>query len=504
MCNTIDTEKRKAQLWRSLLYTFLLGLAAHGMQFLMVTPSHDYLFSFFEREGEYVNAMELGRYLQPVYRAVTGTAAAAPWAIGLQSLLWIALAVYGTAVMFGFHSRLQIFLLAGVMVTNQAVFATAGTYLTYLGPFSFALMLAVFAALFWKKFIETRKLSDFAVAAVLVAASAGLYQCYLFVTVTWILLDSVRAMFLGKDGKKTVLAGLMGIAIILVGVGIYFALLYPACAVTGIALKQDDYNSVSNLWENGTPILSRVLACYKIFVLGFTLGFATVYPTPVMLAVHLVLGILSLIFLIHLWKKQSMGPMETVLALVLAVLLPVATLGISILNGEVHDLMKFALCGIYLIPLMFLKEKKGMQTAAALMLGIVIFSNVQTANLLYTEKQMEYDATLSLMTDVASRIEQQEGYEPGVTPVAFIGYPQDGMVPLPYKEKLSKITGAHESSPITHPTKYDYYFRNILEKPLNRVPEEEPQIPGMENLPQYPRKGSVQMMDGVVVVKFCK
>ncbi len=143
MCNTIDTEKRKAQLWRSLLYTFLLGLAAHGMQFLMVTPSHDYLFSFFEREGEYVNAMELGRYLQPVYRAVTGTAAAAPWAIGLQSLLWIALAVYGTAVMFGFHSRLQIFLLAGVMVTNQAVFATVGTYLTYLGPFSFALMLAV-------------------------------------------------------------------------------------------------------------------------------------------------------------------------------------------------------------------------------------------------------------------------------------------------------------------------------------------------------------------------
>ncbi len=78
------------------------------------------------------------------------------------------------------------------------------------------------------------------------------------------------------------------------------------------------------------------------------------------------------------------------------------------------------------------------------------------------------------------------------------------MVPLPYKEKLSKITGAHESSPITHPTKYDYYFRDILEKPLNRVPEEEPQIPGMENLPQYPRKGSVQMLDGVVVVKFCK
>ena len=502
MCNS--AEEKKTQLLRCLFYTFLLGLAAHGMQFLMVTPSHDYLFSFFEREGEYGNAMELGRYLQPVYRALTGTGAAAPWAIGLQSLLWLSLAVCGTAVMFDFHSRMQIILLAGVMVTNQTVFATAGTYLTYLGPFTFALMLAVFAALGWKKFIETGRTSHFIAAALLVAASAGLYQCYLFVTVTWILLDSIRGMFRGKDWKKTVLAGLMGIAIILVGVGIYFALLYPVCAATGIALKQDDYNSVSNLWSNGTPLLGRILGCYKTFILSFTVGLASVYPTVVMLAVHLVLGILSLVFIFRLWKKRTMGPMETVLALVLAVLLPVATLGISILNGELHDLMKFALCGIYLIPLMLLEDGKGMQKAAALMLGIVIFSNVQTANLLYTEKQLEYDATLSLMTDVASRIEQQEGYEPGVTPVAFIGYPQDGMVPLPYKEDLRKITGAHASSPITHPTKYDYYFRNILEKPLNRVSEEETQIPGMEEMPQYPRKGSVRMLEGVVVVKFCK
>ena len=208
---------RRQKLTMSLLFTFLIGLVAHGMQFLSLAPTHDYLFSFFENQGEYENALELGRYLQPVVRSLTGTAAATPWTIGLMSLALIGLSVYVTVSMFEIDRMGQIFLISGLMTTNLAVTATAGTYMTYLLPFSFALFFAVLAADCWKKFRLTGKISWLILGAVLIFLSAGLYQCYLFVTVTWILLDSILGLMEDRKAKQVILQGLTGAAMIAAG-----------------------------------------------------------------------------------------------------------------------------------------------------------------------------------------------------------------------------------------------------------------------------------------------
>ena len=494
---------RKSQLKTSMLAVLLLGLMAHGMQFLSLAPTHDYLFSFFEKEGEYVNALELGRYLQPVFRAVTGTAAAAPWSIGLISLGLIGLAVYGTAQMFEIRNQAAIWLLAGLMVTNQAVTATAGTYMTYLGPFCLSLTLSVFAALCWKQFRETRKISHLAVGALLAAASAGLYQAYLFVTMTWILLDSLRGILKDRTARQVILDGLAGLAMVLVGVGIYFALLTPVTALTGVALKQGDYNSVSNVWQGGSSMISGLIRCYRHFILGFATEFASVLSRPVMAAVHLTLFLLTGGMLAMHCRREKKSAGAIVLALLMLAALPLASLGIVIINGEMHDLMKYALCGVYLLPLMGLqlteKPGKGLAALVAALMAVLIFSNIQTANVLYTEKQLEFDGTFSLMTNVLGEIEKVEGYEPGVTRVLFLGYPQDVTVKLPYKDQVEHITGGEVRSAITHPTKYGYFFRNILQRDVNVIMEEDFRME-LPPMPQYPQKGSIQMVDGIVVV----
>ena len=501
-----ECREEKQRLLLSFLAVFSIGLFAHGMQFLSLSPSHDYLFSFFESEGEYVNALELGRYLQPVFRAVTGTAAAIPWSIGLLSLTFLSLAVYGTARMFEIHSKGWILLLAGLMTANITVTATAGTYMTYLGPFSLALTLAVYAALCWKRFTKTGKAGFLLAGSLLIFLSAGLYQAYLFVAVTWILLDSILSLLQDKKAKKVMLHGLWAVGMILLGAALYFLLLIPAEKLTGVGLKQGDYNSVTNAFRGVSSIIHGFLQCYVQFARSFTVAYASVFSKYLILAVHGILVLAAAVCGVRFLIKHRLGIWEGILLAVLLLLLPAAALGIVILNGEMHDLMKYALCGVYLLPMLLADPGKNIQGAkgaallAAAMMTILIFGNIQTANLLYTEKQLEFDGTVSIMTNVLSDIEDMEGYEPGITEVCFVGYPQEVMVRLPYKDRVSQIIGCGEDSPITHPTKYGYFFRNILQRDVNVRMEE--LYPDCLPLPQYPQQGSVCWWEGRIVVNF--
>jgi len=195
----------------------------------------------------------------------------------------------------------------------------------------------------------------------------------------------------------------------------------------------------------------------------------------------------------------------------LIILLPMGANVIRLLNSEVHDLMVYAVWILYIFPILlwqsYYKEEKRrggvrITLVCGLLLCFIIFNNIQVANAVYVYKKLEYDATISVMTNVLYDIEHQEGYIEGETPVIFIGTPGDCLAVLPFKDKVSNITGVWHNSSVTY--LYGGLF-TLMERKVNLQSAGELENSEMiQNMPSYPQCGSVKQLNGTIIVKFKK
>ena len=130
----------------------------------------------------------------------------------------------------------------------------------------------------------------------------------------------------------------------------------------------------------------------------------------------------------------------------------------------------------------------------------LLYNGIQSANLVYFKKEMQYTATLSLMTNVMHDIEQQDGYVDGETLVTFVGTPSAFLLDPAGTDRVREITGVYLSSPIS----YDYssYFRNVLLRNTRAQLVQELDNETVQQMPVYPQDGYVATVDGMVVVKF--
>ena len=506
LCGLSQGEKKR--MLSALLFTLLLGFAAHGYQFFSLNLFHDGLHNAFPHPDYYLGAA-LGRGLQYVYTRVFGAAVYLPLTNGLLTLLWTGLAVWAVCRLFRFELLWQIGLTAAVLVTNQTVTATAGTYPPYLSMFAFAMLCAALAALCWGEFARSGKWLFLLPGAALVTISLGIYQSYIFTAAVLIMLASLLALVENVTFKKVFGNGLGGVAMLALGGGLYLPLTNLICKLTGTPLETDGYNSLGNLAENAEPLTERISACFGQFSDRFFKNIPSVYPEKVIVFLNAALLVLAVVLLVFVVVKRKVKPASVALAVLLLVLLPFAANGTRLINREVHDLMEFAFHLVYLIPLMLIpllpcpKGKKLCGGLCTALLAVVVFSNIQTANLFYTVRAVEYDASFSLMTNVMERIEEQEDYVPGETPVVLLGTPADVLEPLPGQEVAEKILGGYQRSPLTYYHTWHIYFGRVLLRDVNvREPGTLAQSQEVLDLPAYPAENSIATVDGAVVVKF--
>ena len=149
-----------------------------------------------------------------------------------------------------------------------------------------------------------------------------------------------------------------------------------------------------------------------------------------------------------------------------------------------------------------------MKTAACLLptiLCILLFDKTIYANQLYLKKQLEYDATQTVMTRVLDRIEQTDGYVVGETPVKFIGTLNGSPLDKMREAFVSSyvVTGAGRNYALTYYGTFWHYFEVILGYPIQPFKGEldASQAKMAEQMPAFPAKGSVEIVDGVLLVK---
>lgn len=292
----------------------------------------------------------------------------------------------------------------------------------------------------------------------------------------------------------------------------------------------DHYNGVSSVGDySDTSLISSIATAYKNFFMYFInpLTFKTVSFRGISLSViwlillrisALVLSVIAILcwFIpqIKIFTKLSVSKekQNRLIAFCLQILgvliIPLALNFVCVLSkGMEHELMYYSLCLVY-IAIAYVIENTVLKDSKYSLLNVIylicciciIWSNVVFANQLYLKKSLQDKATTSLMTRIVDDIESSKDYEPGVTAVAFIGNIEDS----PY---LTQLHGFEEISVIStgitttsYKTAFNSFIRYELNVPMNIIAVDESNSV-YKTMPCYPVRGSVEYIDGCLVVK---
>lgn len=506
--------KENTILKQSFLHTFIIGLAAHGYCFLNLLVSHDSLNDFYvsdqwERAG-------FGRIFYSIYISLTRGRIVLPWLIGVLTLCWIAVAVYLIVKLFDIKKCSLIFLIAGICVTNPTVYTLAATYIHDLDADMFAMLLSAAAVSCWHQAVQKCEMKSKVIwllfGAVSLSVSLGIYQSFIALSITLVIFCSLKAL-LEQKGFKTVLSdGCLAIGMMAAAAVLYVIELKVFEALTGVStMNSATYNGVGNVTAAFSGnVAANVLNTYMSFIGTFKNFITTSYPEMISIAL---LGVIAcVIVVIAFFGLKELDWKCRGLFVVLAVILPFAmNITYFLSGGMAHVLTQYAVWMLYLLAVILMgwyeREKHPLQIKKAVYVFLVcglfftVTENIQTANTVYVKKDLEYQATLSYMTRVADHMEEQEGYVPGETPVLIIGQNVIGSS-KPGFERYGVLTGVSGTGSVTYHDTYKDYFKYVLARPVSLCYDDElKNSEDVFNMPVFPEKGSVQMIDEVLVVK---
>lgn len=510
----------RKQFYLSLAATFIWGLFAHGYAFANNHVTHDSLREF---HGEILGnqiKMGSGRVLTPVYRDLLGTNVTLPWMIGLLALLWIGLAVYLMVRLFRVESPAMIALMAGVCTVNIAVSSTAATYIHDLDCYMFSMLCAVTAVFLWRSHSH-----GWIIGAAFAAVSLGIYQSFLFVAVTLIIMVCVLDLLNEKFFRTVMTDGLKSLAMLALGGLLYYLIMKVILALTGVALTKGDYNSLDRaLALSASNLIPQVLSAYEDWFSRLMDAYCS-YPsilvkgfTAALLAVCAVAVGLGLLNRKLTWKERA-------LCVLLVILLPLGMNMIHVLTvGKNHDLMTFPIWLLYVFALLladWMRQKlqdvklwgnlpgllQIQRMFCMVMVLVIVYGNAWFANGMYMKKGLEHEAYMSLMTRVISRMEAVEEYVPGETEVVFVGLPENLNEVMPGFKDYWNVTGMTKSDMIYAKgrDRFQAYFDYMMGLPVVLAEEEiwntAANLEIVQQMPAYPARDSIQMVDGILLVK---
>nr|MCR5090651.1 hypothetical protein [Oscillospiraceae bacterium] len=307
--------------------------------------------------------------------------------------------------------------------------------------------------------------------------------------------------------------GLRGLLMLLLGAAVCWFAVRLMCSVKQINLSPDSYNSAEMGGEQS--VLSGFLKAFRTLAESFWNPQAAHIETPV-LVLNILLPLAACLRLLSGGGRKLAGAAEKLLFLVLLLLLPLGMNTAQIVfSQDVHELMQMAFWLFYLLCLLpfFVvpPERTWQRTVASLLLVLLLASGIQTANIIYTKKHLEEEACSSLMTRVLGRLEEQPDYQPGRTPLVFVGISEQLQRHLCGFDAYYDLNGCENSNPLVKSDATYYYntyaawFRYMLNNPAVMAGTSDwtrlQTDPRVQAMPSYPADGCMALLDGVYVVK---
>lgn len=434
-----------------------------------------------------------------------------PVVISVLALLALALCAGLTVCILDIRSSACVFLVSGFMVSFPTVACTF-TFMFLADAFFIAVFLHVVAVYITKKFHY-----GWVIAILCIAAGLGVYQAYIGCTVTLFLLDCIVALFSDTSTKDVLKRGIAYIAIIFAGLILYRIVLAFFLWKNQTVLSS--YKGISEAINSGFFDYLRALPLTYRQVIRFF--WSTSYLTWPLRLLQRVIFIFaaSCFFLLFVKKRIYKDPLRFFLLLCGAALLPAALNLICIICAgltNVNMLMQYSYVFAYVFAiklfemtalevhsLHFGKARHVVVLANLAFCIALIWANFCVCNTGYLALQLSMEINQSIGNRILSRLETMEDYVPGKTPIMFVNSPaaiNKTGVKSPY---LTEMTGVS----FTLLSQYSGVetFKYLCGAEIRGASAEQRDTITssgiLDSMPVFPEKDSIQIYDGVVVIK---
>ena len=492
--------------WKAcFLAALLVGLLAHLYKITNWLPNWDSLVFRYDAQ----NMIEIGRWFLPVVCSFSSFYDL-PFLNGLLAILLHALGAVCICKIFDVKKSITAALIGAIVISFPTV--TSVLMYNYVADgYAFSFLLSGLAAMYL-----TREKPRYIVSIILLTLSVGIYQAYMSVSFTLVLLHLIdELIFKKKEALYLFLKSLKILISCIIAVALYYLIMMLVVKVSKTELiEYQGFGSAVSL--SGLRLADSLYVIWHSFFdyfFDFTKG-ACVYNV----LNCIVFFVAAIGYFISAVKNKAFLPFyKGLLLIIYVILLPVASVALAIINPAVdyHNLMKMGYCVFYILFIILYdktdKEKKlaNVKSWVICITAFMLIANqVVIANVSYHKGQMAYEKSFGTLVRIADRIEQTEGAE-DCGKILVIGALENSEA---YSDNLPPdMTGITEGYILRADD--ETVKQSVLCSALNDYCEKEYKFVSGEakkalmkkeeisKMATWPKKDSVKVVDNIIVIK---
>lgn len=487
--------------WKIAFFTtWIGGLFAHAYRFFNFLPTWDSMYNFTGTGATY----SYGRYFLELSDKISSKYDMS-WVNGALSLFYISIAVIMLIELLDLKETVSCILLPLLVVSFPTVTATFAFMFTADG-YMLAFLLAVAGI-----YLTTRFRYGIFPGILCIGLSIGTYQAYISVMLCILLTMLIQQIFIqNKDFKTLFSQNWKYIPLLLGGFILYetaAAMINAFCHITLTDYQGIGTIELMSLWDYKMAFRSVYNELSHLFSLNEALH---IYFYGYANRIVLVLIVL-LILLLVIQNRTYKRPVSALCGAACIIGIPLSSCFLYFVSSDVwyHTLMEMGACFIYLLLLCLLehglsktKPQKLFHFAGLLVLSYLSFYNIRNANICYTQMNLSYEKSYSISANLLDRIEDLDEF-PEISEVAITGtyhtYSSNIGGTVPY------IIGVDQDNFLNLDYHYfamwNYCFGVQLEDAGDERAAQLRQTEEYKDMPVYPAKDSVKVIDGTIVIK---
>ena len=479
---------------RPFLAALLAGFAAHMFMFTNKLVNHDDIEALFYKGATVTSGrwgLELSKLIFPDWSM--------PWIYGSLTLIFIAVSVCIMLRTLRISSPVLQIALAAIVVSFPSL---TGTFCFMFTSAAYGLAFLLSVLCVW--FFAGGGIKNYTAATLALVLCLSIYQAYVAITASLFVLLMIKSCLDGEIKPwQNVLWGLKALAMMALALLVYFAVTLLVFRFTGA-----EFNSyvVENI-NSSASIAGKIRMAYQNFLYIFSYGNYYLITTKTSKIVHLGLAALILLGSV-LAAARKPGPLNWALLALLLLLLPLSINCMYLMMSaqSIHTLVLYSFVCFYFLAALVVEKSgltsaKAMKDILALLLCLVIGSNVYFANMCYLKMHLQYEAADSFYVSMIAQIKETEGFDEN-SRLAIIGQ-QDNL--LYYAPELDTSLLLGPSQDLINIYSRENFFRQYLGFNIEFAGEDELEeisaSPEFEQMAEYPYYGSIKKIGDYIVVK---
>ena len=428
------------------------------------------------------------------------------WIKGLLFMILLAISAGFVVSALGIRSRKSAALIGAAFITFPTVTATMfyPYTTTYYG---IAVLLSVLAA--W---ILPRHKLGLLFSAVFSAMALGIYQAYLPMTVSLLVLMLLRQTLRGEEPvSRLFLRGVYYCSAIVLGLLLYYAVLNLCLSIEGTTLNT--YQGIDNMGKLSLAQLpALVLEAFLSFFTLASTDYCSLSQIPLLQIAYLLVLVLSAVMIVIALVTGKRKLSHILFCAFLCAAFPVAVNLIVIMcpDSRIYTLMVYSFVFVLAAPLVILETvdpdslRKIFAKTAAVVLIVAICANSYLANVNYTALYFGNRQAENFFSGLVTQVRMTEGFD-SEKEWAFLGRANDPLLTNPW-DNVRLYEGNTSVYKLVTDYSWAVWIKHYIgytvptadAKTLEALAANE----AVQAMPCWPDEGSIRVIGDNVVIKF--